>query len=134
MPRRRDKQAERSLARARIRHLLELARRRLREGETALALRTTALARRIAMRYQTGLRRDEREQVCRACGALRVPGRTARIRLRGGKKSITCLACGTTERQGYRAEQKARRKAREAARVQREEEPPAIVNAGGGQG
>lgn len=127
MGRRRNKHAERLIARRRIRHLLETARRRQRESATRYAERAVALARRIAMRYQTGLRPDERDQVCRGCGRLLAPGATARVRLRDGAKRITCLACGHTQRRGYRREQKERRRKRQQERGQereQEREPP----------
>ena len=127
MGRRRNKHAERIIARRRIRHLLETARRRLREGETRYAARAVALARRIAMRYQTGLQPHERDQVCRECSSLLAPGKNARVRLRAGAKRITCLECGHTQRRGYQREQKERRQARQLEWEKRREPAPAIV-------
>ncbi len=98
------------MALGRVRHLFGLARRRLREDDPASATRSVGLARRIAMRYQTGLPKDLRGRVCRPCGAALVPGRTARVRVRSGMVRTTCLGCGNTQRRPYVAEQKARRR------------------------
>jgi ribonuclease P protein subunit RPR2 len=125
MARRRNKQAERAIARRRIRHLLEAARRRLREGEQGHSRRAVSLARRLAMRYQTGLRPQERDQVCRECSSLLLPGKNARVRLRAGMKRITCLECGNTQRRGYQKEQKARRLTRQ--RERQEQETPLVT-------
>lgn len=106
----RRKDEERVIARRRIARLFELAHRRTIEDEPALAERAVRLARRIGMRYQTGLRPDERDRVCRSCNAYLAPGNTARIRVEAGVKKTTCLRCGATRRRPYRAEQKARRR------------------------
>lgn len=112
----RKKHLERDVARRRIEHLFEVARRRVREGETDWARRAVDLARRVAMRYQTGLPTHLRDQVCPGCKGPLVPGRTARVRVEQGKKSTTCLECGTVRRRPYRKEQRERRKARETSR------------------
>ncbi len=122
MGRRRNKQAERIVARRRIRQLLEAARRRLREGEPVYAKRAVALARRLAMRYQTGLRAEERDRICE-CGTILIPGNNARVRLRAGAKRLTCLECGAVKRRGYRREQKERRLQRARQREQEKAAP-----------
>lgn len=112
MARRRNKQAERMVARRRIRQLLETASRRLVEGDRDHARRAVALARRIAMRYQTGLAPHQRDRICGHCQMVLVPGRNARVRVGAGAKRVTCLDCGTVKRRGYLREQKRRRKER----------------------
>lgn len=113
----RRKSEERGIARRRIVRLFELAHRRTLADEPELADRSVALARRIAMRYQTGLRPQERDRICRTCSAYLAPGKTARVRVEQGVKRVTCLRCGATSRRPYRAEQRARRQARQEARL-----------------
>lgn len=119
----RRKSEERAIARRRISRLFELAHHRMLEDEPDLADRAVALARRIAMRYQTGLKTHERDLLCRQCGGYLFPGRNARIRVHGGMKRVNCLRCGHTSRRPYRAEQRARRSLRRDARKQNAEPP-----------
>lgn len=118
--RHRRKGQERAIARRRIEHLFELARRRLRDDADGVdpegARRATHLGRRIAMRYQTGLPVGLRDRICRSCTEPLVPGRTARIRVETGAVRTTCLGCGATQRRPYIREQKARRADRAHAR------------------
>jgi RNase P subunit RPR2 len=98
MARRRDKGEERAVAVHRVRLLLGHARReRLADAGSALPDRYAGLALRVAQRYQAGLPRDAKAQLCRACGAFRSAA-TSRVRLTGGRLSTTCLACGTISR------------------------------------
>lgn len=98
MARRRDKGEERALAGARIDALLAAARaERLARPASALPHRHVALALRIAQKYQAGLARAQKAQLCRACGAFRSAA-TSRTRLRGGRVASTCLACGHVTR------------------------------------
>jgi ribonuclease P protein subunit RPR2 len=95
--RRRNKQAERALARRRMERLLALAD----EEASARPDRTRRyvdLARRIGMRYQEPLPRAWRGRVCRGCGDLLVAGLNARVRLRAGHRSVTCEGCGRVAR------------------------------------
>lgn len=86
-----------------MRHLIQLAEASLRQGEAGgEAKRYVSLARRIGMRYQVSLPRDLRRRVCRDCGGLLVPGKTARHRVTGGRVSVTCLACGAIKRYPFR--------------------------------
>ncbi len=112
----RRKDEERHIARRRIARLFEVAHLRIRSGEPDLAHRAVGLARRIGMRYQTGLAAEQRDRVCRGCGNYLAPGSTARIRVRAGATHTTCLRCGRTMRRPYRREQKARRLERAARR------------------
>ena len=98
MAQRRDKGAERRIAAARIDRLLAAARDEALGPDADLADRYAVLARRIAMRYQLPLRRDQKAQVCRACSAYQVPGVTSRTRFRRGRLVRTCLRCGRVRR------------------------------------
>lgn len=108
---RRDKAEERAIARQRIARLFQLAEAAAREGRLDRADRYAQLARRIGTKYVVRLGREERRRVCRACGVYLLPGRTARVRARGGHLSVTCLGCGAVRRFGYAREQAARRQA-----------------------
>lgn len=98
MPRRRDKTGERRIAAARADRLLALARREALGPDADLAQRYARLARRVAMRHQAPLSRDQKVQVCRACGAYLVPGATSRVRLQRHRVVTTCLHCGALRR------------------------------------
>ena len=94
---RRDKAQERAIARERVARLVELAEAALRAGRADRADRYADLAWRVKTTYQLrGTPLDGR--VCRKCRAFLVPGRSSRVRLTGGRRSVTCLRCGTVRR------------------------------------
>jgi RNase P subunit RPR2 len=97
--RRRDKGEERAVAGRRIRLLLERARAEhlAHPGQPALPDRYAALSLRLAQRYQTGLPREAKAALCKACGAFRTAA-TSRTRLVGGRIAKTCLRCGAIAR------------------------------------
>ena len=97
MARRRNKSEERDVAQARIGRLLALGRAELLGGRPELADRYAGLGSRVAQKYQTGLTRSQKAQVCRKCGAFR-SGATSRTRVRGGRIATTCLRCGAVAR------------------------------------
>src|SRR5688572_27009526 len=80
--RRRNKSEERDVAQARIGRLLALGRAELLGARAELADRYAALGLRVAQKYQTGLTRAQKAQLCRKCGAFRSAA-TSRTRLRG---------------------------------------------------
>lgn len=123
----RQKGIERQVARRRIDRLFELAHGRALSGELPLADRAVTLARRIAMRYQTGLEPHQRDRVCRTCGRYLAPGSSARVRVEDGMRRSTCLACGTTKRRPYRREQRERRSARAESRKRVGPEPAPVA-------
>lgn len=99
---RRDKGAERAIARERVERLIALAVEALRQGHGARADRYAEMAWRLKTTYQ--LRSSPiAERRCRACGAFLQPGVTARVRLTGGRRSVTCLACGAVRRKVLKA-------------------------------
>ena len=91
----------RNTARDRIITLYGLAVDRAREGDTVLARRYTALARKVGMRYTVRIPRRLKRFTCKRCMSPLIPGLTARIRLRGGVEIITCLECGKMKRYPY---------------------------------
>lgn len=98
MAKRRDKQEERAVAERRVRTLLSRARaEHLADRASPLPDRYAALSLRVAQKYQTGLPRDAKAQVCRACGTYRTSA-TSRTRLSAGRVATTCLRCGAVAR------------------------------------
>jgi ribonuclease P protein subunit RPR2 len=94
---RRNKSEERLVASRRIDALLGRARVEALSGNRGLADRYSTLSLRIAQKYQSGLEPSQKAQLCRACGAYRTTA-TSRTRLRGGRLTVTCLACGAVAR------------------------------------
>lgn len=101
-PLRRDKGEERAIATRRIDVLLARARAEAMGRRGDLADRYVRIGLEIAQKYQSGLTPAQKAQVCRACGAFRVPGRTSRTRMSGGKVATTCLRCGDVSRRPLR--------------------------------
>jgi len=97
MARRRNKDEERGVAAARINRLLGLARQEALAGRGDLANRYGQLSLRIAEKYQGGLDRAAKSQVCKKCGAFRTSA-TSRTRLAAGRIVTTCLKCGAVSR------------------------------------
>lgn len=93
---RRDKSAERDVARERVARLVELADTAAFAGKRERADRYVELAWRIKTTYQ--LRRSAVDaRICRACHRYLGPG-TSRVRIRDGRRAVTCLACGHVRR------------------------------------
>lgn len=95
--RRRNKSEERDVAQVRIGRLLALGRAEVLAGRSDLADRYAGLGLRVAQKYQTGLTREQKAQLCRKCGTMRTSA-TSRTRVRAGRLSITCLKCGAVAR------------------------------------
>jgi ribonuclease P protein subunit RPR2 len=89
-----------TVAEERIERLEELAREAARDGETALAKRYVRRARRIAERNRLPLPRRFKRFSCDGCDRYLLPGRSARVRTRGGHVVVTC-ECGTHARYPY---------------------------------
>jgi ribonuclease P protein subunit RPR2 len=114
---RRDKAEEKRIARQRMARLFALAEEQALQGNLERAARYAGLARRIGTRYTVRVAPEHRLASCRGCGAYLLPGKTARVRARGGKVAVTCLACGAVRRHGYTREQAQRRRSRAATRA-----------------
>lgn len=98
---RRDKGAERDIARERVARLVALADAAALGGRRDRADRYVGLAWRIKTTYQ--LRGSGVEgRICRACHAYLGPG-SSRVRIRDGRRSVTCLSCGAVRRMPLRA-------------------------------
>ncbi|MBA5941769.1 MAG: ribonuclease P [Methanophagales archaeon] len=61
------------------------------------------LARVIGMRYRVRIPGHLKIRICKRCYALLIPGRNARVRLRGEYITATCLRCGKQMRRPYKA-------------------------------
>ena len=85
-------------AHERIQDLFSLAENEVRRSPDNLSRRYVQLARRIGMRYNVRLLREYRDVYCRGCSAYWVEGRSVRTRLRGGRRTQTCLQCGRVRR------------------------------------
>ena len=103
MARRRNKGMERDIAVQRIDALLERARSEALGHRGDLADRYASLSLALAQKYQTGFERRHKAQVCRACIAYLVPGRTSRTRISAGRVVTTCLRCGHVSRRPLQA-------------------------------
>ncbi|MHA1481424.1 MAG: ribonuclease P protein component 4 [Candidatus Thorarchaeota archaeon] len=58
-------------------------------------------ARKIAQKVRTKVPRHMSRRVCRKCGAVLIPGRNARFRIRNNRSThltMTCFDCGTAKR------------------------------------
>jgi RNase P subunit RPR2 len=99
---RRDKGEERAIATRRIDVLLGRARIEALARRGDLAARYVRIGLEVAQKHQSGLTRAQKALVCRACGAFRIPGRTSRTRIAGGKVATTCLGCGHVARRPLR--------------------------------
>jgi len=109
------------VARERIADLFGLAEQEARVGPSPLSDRYVRLARRIGTRYNVRLLVEYRDLYCRGCSAYWVEGRSVRTRLRGSRRTRTCLRCGRVRRVPIRS----RRASRESGDSERA--PPRSV-------
>jgi ribonuclease P protein subunit RPR2 len=90
------------LAVERIERLFELAEVAAKAGQEQRSDRYTQLARAIGMRYRVRIPQRLKMQLCKRCHRLLIPGKTARVRLRGEYMTTTCLRCGEQMRRPYK--------------------------------
>ena len=81
--------------------LLEEAEKRGREGNEELARRYVKRAKNISMRLNLKTLGEHRDEFCRKCFAPFVRSSDFRVRLRHGRKILTCLRCGAVFRRNY---------------------------------
>ena len=89
------------LAVQRIELLFELAEAEARDEREQRSKRYIELARAIGMRYRARIPKPLKMRLCKRCYALLIPGRNARVRLRGDYMTTTCLRCGQQMRRPY---------------------------------
>jgi len=95
------KQFAREIARERIEILFNLA-SQVYKQHPQRSDAYVALARRIGMRHNVRIPRELKRRMCRHCYCYLIPGRNARIRLRGKHLTLTCLSCRHQMRFPYR--------------------------------
>ena len=99
---RRNKRRERRIATERVQRLLDLAEAAALAGHQGDADRYAALAWRVQGKYTLSPSPRLKAATCRACKAFLLPSVSSRTRVRGGKLTTTCLACGTARRRPLR--------------------------------
>ena len=90
------------LAVERIERLFELAEAAAKAGQEQRSDRYTQLARVIGMRYRVRIPHHLKMRLCKRCHRLLIPGKTARVRLKGEYMTTTCLRCGEQMRRPYK--------------------------------
>jgi RNase P subunit RPR2 len=91
-----------AVARDRMEGLLRMGGERLSAGDPASAARYVRLARKIGMRYNVRMSPAMRRSFCPSCSSYLSEGINARTRLKAGRVTRTCLACGAVTRMGFR--------------------------------
>lgn len=106
---RRGRGKKRPLAREaaleRIETLYRLSFNMARAGELDLARRYLTLARKIGMRYTVRIPKSLKRGTCVNCRAPLLPDITSRVRIRSGRKIVTCLQCGHISRYPFKGEE-----------------------------
>lgn len=92
----------REAAKERIETLYSLSFNMARAGELDLARRYLILARKIGMRYTIRIPSRLKRSTCKNCRTPLLPDLTSRIRIRSGKKVVTCLECGHISRYPFK--------------------------------
>lgn len=93
----------RNIGNERIAVLTDLSRQAVRDGRDDRARRYVQLARAIGGKTQTGM--PEGFRYCKECLLPLMPGTNCRIRLTGGKITVSCV-CGGVRRMPYLKEQR----------------------------
>jgi len=98
---RRQRGVERRIASERIGILFRLAEKRALAKDFTRANRYTGLALRIGTRYNVRIPREFRRRFCRNCHTYLLPSVNCRVRVRQGRVTVTCGACGAVRRMPY---------------------------------
>ncbi|MGA1866303.1 MAG: ribonuclease P protein component 4 [Thermoplasmatota archaeon] len=96
----------REAAADRIETLYSLAFDMASAGDLDLARRYLTLARKIGMRYTVRIPTRFKRSTCRNCRTPMIPELTSRIRIRDGRRVITCLECGQIMRYPFKGGKK----------------------------
>ena len=91
------------IALQRIERLLELAAVEAKKGKEKRSDRYVQLARKIGMRHRVRLPSDLKMWICKDCYSFLIPGKNARVRLRGEYITTTCLRCERQMRRPYKS-------------------------------
>ncbi len=92
---------QQKIARERIAILFDLAEKEFRKHPER-AQRYIELARKIGMRYNVRLTKEQKRKFCKNCNSLLIPGLTSTIRIdrKRGLIIIKCLKCNKIYRKG----------------------------------
>ncbi len=82
------------IAKKRVEILFSLARKRIDEGELNYARKYIQLAKRIAMKAQIKIPKELKQNFCKNCYLLLIPGKTCKVRKTKNKLTKICLNCG----------------------------------------
>jgi len=61
------------------------------------------LARKIGLRYNIRLSKEQKRKFCKNCNSLLIPGKTSQVRIKSDKRTVTtkCLNCNRIYRYPY---------------------------------
>lgn len=94
------KDSLKQIAKKRIDTLFEEA-KKVSIKNPSLAKRYITLARKIAMKVNLTLTKDQKRKFCRYCYSYFVPGKNLKVRLKNKKVIYTCLICNKITRFPY---------------------------------
>ena len=94
---------QQKIAEERIEILFGLAEKEFKK-HNARSKRYVELARKIGLRYNVRLSKEQKRKFCKNCFSLLIPGKTSKVRLDRKTRSITikCLNCNSIYRQPYK--------------------------------
>ena len=103
MRKRFKKSKEQKIARERIARLFELAKENL-KNHPERSRKYIELARKIGMRYNVRLTKQQKRSFCKKCNQLLIPGKTSEVKLDSKRKLIIikCLNCGNIYKYPYK--------------------------------
>ncbi len=103
MRRGRKPEWQRKIAKERIKILFELAEKEFKKHPER-SKRYIQLARKIGLRYNVRLTKEQKRKFCKNCNSLLLPGVSCKVRLDKNKKtvSIKCLNCNKIYRYPYK--------------------------------
>ncbi|HKZ45302.1 MAG TPA: ribonuclease P protein component 4 [archaeon] len=91
------------IAKERIEILLDLAEKEF-SKHPERSRRCIELARKIGLRYNIRLAKEQKRGFCKNCNSLLVPGKTSQVRINSNRKILTvkCLVCNKISRYPYK--------------------------------
>ncbi len=89
------------IAKERIDILLDLAEKELKKHPKRTK-RYVELARKIGMRYNVRLTKEQKKKFCKKCNIILKPGVTSEQRTKQGKLIVKCKECGEIYRYPYK--------------------------------
>ena len=95
---------QQDIAKERIDILLDLAEKEFRKNPSRAA-RYVELARKISLRYNVRMKKEQKREFCKKCNSLLLPGSTASVRLDSKRKLLVlrCRNCGAAHKQPYKS-------------------------------